>query len=109
MILVALALISAAAPDPVTPPPVVSTVKARKGKARPRRVAAVPRLTLAAESCAGSCARDPNLRYRVASESSVYDAKLRAVSVERMACGITGAPVCPSKPRLSLRAPIDTY
>jgi hypothetical protein len=57
---------------------------------------AAPRTTLPI-GCDAACQRDPNRRYRLPLASTeIVDGKDIAVRDTGMACGTTGAPVCPS-------------
>lgn len=53
-------------------------------------------------------AKDPNLRYRLTDlPSEKVDGKDLAVRNTGMACGVVGAPVCPSKGTALVKTPID--
>ena len=82
----------------------LQTVPMRDSDPVPR---AFPRLLdLAGQACrdAAECGGDPPRRYRLETRSlPIADSKIRALRGEWKACGTTGAPVCPSRGRLTFR------
>ncbi len=102
MILFAALLSAAAVAAP--PPQAVQarTVQSRKAQAK-RRVARA-RLPVLRAVVLTQPKPDASARYRITSTASVDDAKLRAAADPGMACEVTGAPVCPSKPRKVITA-----
>ena len=101
MFLVAIALAAAA------PGPAVDVQRARRTK--------VTRAQLPARAQPGKVAipivaapRDPNDRFRLTDlPDETPNGKLLAVRNTGMACGINGAPVCPSKGMPVVKAPLD--
>lgn len=55
--------------------------------------------------CGAACERDASQRYRLPLPSpAIVDAKREAVRDTGLACGVTGAPVCPQRGRQVLKA-----
>ena len=101
MLLLAVALAGA------TMGPAPDLQRARRAKVVRARVPArarpgATRIPVAAVS------KDPNVRYRLTDlPSEKVDGKDLAVRNTGLACGTTGAPVCPSKGTQLVKAPID--
>lgn len=68
-------------------------------------------LDLAGTLCVvDGCDSEPGRRFRLDSESERPESTMqRAMKGVWRACETTGAPKCPSKGRLILQAPIETY
>ncbi|MBN8810462.1 MULTISPECIES: hypothetical protein [Sphingomonas] len=81
----------------------------RKARARVTRVTNIPaRAAPRPRNLAVTVPADPDKRYRLPLPSSeVTDAKRDAVRSTGMACGTTGAPVCPHKGTQLLKSSID--
>lgn len=81
----------------------------RKAKARVTRVTNIPaRAAPQPRNLAIRVPADPAKRYRLPLPSTeVTDAKREAVRNTGMACGTTGAPVCPHKGRQVLKSSLD--
>jgi hypothetical protein len=108
MILLAAILSATAIAAPPPRAPQVRSAQTRKVRAKPhakKRVARA-RLPVLRAITLTEPKPDPSARYRISGGTSVEDAKLRAASDSGMACGVTGAPVCPSKPRTIVSAAI---
>jgi len=79
----------------------------RRAKARVTRVTRIP-MSARPLAVIPIVKADPNQRYRLPlANSEVADAKGDAVKSAGMACGTTGAPVCPHKGRQVLKASLD--
>ena len=75
-----------------------------------RREPALPRiLDIANRDCGPvGCARPPSRRYRLQVETAMpEDPQQRALRGAWQPCGITGAPVCPSRGRVVVRSDLD--
>lgn len=81
----------------------------RKARARVTRVTNIPaRAAPQPRNLAIRVPADPAKRYRLPLPSTeVTDAKREAVRNTGMACGTTGAPVCPHKGRQVLKSSLD--
>ncbi|MDF7777704.1 hypothetical protein P1X14_20785 [Sphingomonas sp. AOB5] len=98
MLFLTLAL-SIASPVMAMPPELqrARPVSTKRKTSRKRAPVRVVRLTPAC-GVATPCSQDPNQRYRLTGSTTIIpDAKGREVARSQgMACGTTGAPVCPS-------------
>ena len=104
-------LILAIALSAVSPAPLPETQRARRAattKVVRTRVPARAQPGKVRLPIVTATTRDPNDRYRLTDlPDETPNGKMLAVRNTGMACGLTGAPVCPSKGTPVLRAPLE--